>query len=89
MGKKDSPDQKLLYAGTSLEQYLAVKQKLDVNGIAYTEQTRQKEKFPQFLYRLFAIGVGSLGTAQERELRYTIYVKEADFEIRLPQSHWL
>lgn len=72
--------QKLLYTGTSLEKYLYVKNKLDANGISYMQRTRQDEKFSSFLYRLFVIGVGSLGMSEERELRYTIYVKEKDFE---------
>lgn len=78
MRKNKYSGYKQLYSGDSLETYLSIKGTLDANGIPYTDYAKG-ESLLSFFYRLFVIGVGSLGLASERTVHYSIHVREQDY----------
>lgn len=78
MEKNKLSGYKQLYSGDCLETYLSIKGTLDANGIVYTDHAKG-ESILSFFYRLFVIGVGSLGLASERTTHYSIYVREEDY----------
>jgi len=79
MFKVKKNDERILYSGNSLDTYLSLKMQLDKNGIPYNEHSRPNENFFYFIYRLFIIGIGSLGISSEHIVHYNIYVKETDY----------
>lgn len=78
MSASEKNEQKLLYAGTSLEEFLTIKNKLQNKGIAFTEKQTRHDSWFRFLTLLF-IGTGSYGMHGERVTDYSIYVKKDDY----------
>lgn len=78
MQKNKYSGYKQLYSDDSLETYLSIKGTLETNGIPYADHAKG-ESILSFFYRLFVIGVGSLGLTSERTVHYSIYVREQDY----------
>lgn len=80
MTRKQQSNKVILYSGNSLETYLSIKSKLEINKIKFIEQAKSNDNFWGFIYKLFIVGRGSLGLPYEHETKYTIYVKTEDYD---------
>lgn len=68
-----------VYRGTSLEEYLRLKNRLAEQSIDYREEMQKNDSWISFFTRLFVAGRGSYGMNGEHEPFYSLYVKEADY----------
>lgn len=71
---------RILYEGSSLEQYLYIKRILQENHIPYKEKIKSGNNLLHFLTLFFVTGRGSFGLNRERDNVYCIYVNRAEFE---------
>ena len=70
----------LYYQEISLEEFLALKNKLDANRITYRERNKKKLGLVSFLTQLFTSSPGTYGMMGERSVQYFLYVDAKDLE---------
>ena len=71
---------KLLYTTTSLEEFVAIKNKLQNKSIKFSEQTKKNNKTGLFLFQLFSSSTATAGMNGEHDINYCIFVDEQDYQ---------
>lgn len=79
MGIKET-NMKLLYQGNTLEAYLGLRGKLDTWGIPYDTTNKKNGSWVDFFTMIFFRATAMVGRNGEREMTYTIYVKNEDYQ---------
>ena len=69
-----------VYKGTSLDEFLRIKNILEKNGVGYTEDNQKNSKTPLFLLQLLTKSNATYGLHGERDIEYNLSVDEKDYE---------
>lgn len=76
--RKQKIGYRCIYEGTSLEEFLTLKNRLTAVGVDFQEEMQRNDSWISFFTRLFVAGRGSYGMNGEHEPFYCLYVREED-----------